>query len=369
MSSSASFASVNLDKIREALAESDIKATRLRLLLRLAVAVRGGMTPADFLSSLADVEAVNGRLGHAKVYRKVEAKMRSGEYAIYEALENLTTADDRCFLYAEDRVADLSTLLQMAHDTAKKKKLITAAITKPFILPMYLFVMACGLLMLGGTVMLPNFVTLMPVAQWEPPSRAIYYMGQALIKFWPFIVAAIAAFVAWVVWSLPNLHNNFRRKYLDRVFPWSLYKSLQSSNFILNIAAMFRAKVPILDAVGGYATVSTPYAASWARRMQMRLESEQTTSDMRALDVGFIDQPTMDSMRILNTKLPADIVVQTIGDAEFEMLAQEVAVTAERTSKLVTVVVGACLLFTLYGTMSVIPMFTEKMMASTSQRR
>ncbi|BDT74071.1 hypothetical protein os4_36240 (plasmid) [Comamonadaceae bacterium OS-4] len=360
---------LSLDSINEQLAQADIKSNRLRLLLRLAVAVRGGMTPADFLRALADTEAMNGRTGHAKVYRRVEAKMRSGEYAVYEALELLTTADDRCFLYAEDKVSDLSSLLQMAYDTAQKKKVITAAIMKPFFLPMYLFVMACGLLMLGGTVMLPNFVTLMPVTQWELPSRAVYEAGQILMKYWLPIAIFIPSLVAWVIWSLPNLHNRFRTQYLDRVFPWSLYKSLQSSNFILNIAAMFKAKVPILDAVKGYAMVSTPYSSAWAYRMQVRLESEQTTSDMRALDVGFIDRHTMDSMRILNNKLPADQVLQTIGEAEFEMLADEVAVSAERSSKFVTVVVGICLLFTLYGTMSVIPAFTEKMMASTTQRR
>lgn len=369
MSKPFSLNDLTLEAIREHLARNDIKATRLRLLLRLAVAVRGGMTPADFLRALADTEAMNGRHGHAKVYRMVEAKMRSGEYAIYEALEELTTADDRCFLYAEDKVADLSSLLQMAYDTAEKKKVITAAILKPFMLPMYLFVMACGLLMLGGIVMLPNFVTLMPVAQWEAPSRVVYHAGQMLIAFWPFVLITLVGFIGWVIWSLPNLNSAFRTKYLDRVFPWSLYKSLQSSNFILNIAAMFKAKVPILDAVRGYSIVATPYASSWARRMQVRLESEQTASDMRALDVGFIDRNTMDSMRILNNKLPADVVVQTIGEAEFAMLADEVAVTAERTSKLVTAVVGACLLFTLYGTMSVIPMFTEKMMASTSRHK
>jgi toxin co-regulated pilus biosynthesis protein E len=217
--------------------------------------------------------------------------------------------------------------------------------------------------------MLPNFVTLMPVAQWEAPSRLVYEVGQVLMKYWPAVIVVIPCFVGWVIWSLPNLHNKFRTQYLDRIFPWSLYKSLQSSNFILNIAAMFKAKVPILDAVKGYAMVSTPYASAWAHRMQIRLESEQTASDMRALDVGFIDRNTMDSMRILNNKLPADVVLQTIGEAEFALLADEVAISAERSSKLVTVVVGSCLLLTLYGTMSVIPAFTEKMMASTSQRR
>lgn len=354
----------SLDKAADALAINEIKANRLRLLLRLAVAVRGGFTPADFIAALAETEAENGRDGHARVYKLIEVRMRSGEYAVHEALFDVTTSDDRCFLYAEDKVPDLSELLQMAYDTAHKKKLIVAVVRKPFVLPLYLFFMACGILVLGCTVMLPNFVTIMPVALWEFPTQVVYLVGQFLVKWWPLFLIAVGGLVGGTLWSLPRVHSEFRTRYLDRVFPWSLYKSLHSSSFILNIAAMFRAKVPILEAVKGYAAVSTPYASFYASRMRARLESEQTASDMRALDVGFIDRSTMDSMKLLNNKLPAAEVIQKIGDAEFDLLASEVEVTAKRSALIVTVLVATVLLFSLYGTLSVVPTFMEKMMAA-----
>lgn len=358
----------SMEALLERLAQSDIRANRLMLLLRMAMAVRGGITPADFLRALADTEAYNGRSGHAKVYRLAEARLRSGEYATHEALENLTTSDDRCFLYAEEKVADLAMLLQMAYDTALKHKRIQDAILRPFVFPAYLLLICVGILLVGGTMMLPTFAPLMPMNEWEFPSRVVYHLGQALIVWWPLIIVCIGAVALWVMWSLPNLRTPLRTKYLDRVFPWSLYKNLQSSNFVLNMAAMFKAKVSILDAVNGYAVVSKPYSSYWAQRMAVRLESEQTTSDMRALDVGFIDQGTIDSMRILNSKLPADVVLETIGNAEFELLAEEVRISATRIAKGLTVVMGASLLFTLYGTMSVVPTFTEKMMNITQKQ-
>lgn len=361
-------ANLNFDKLSISLAKNEIKSNRLRLLLRLAVAVRGGMTPADFLEVLAETEAHHGREGHAKVYKLIEARLRSGEYTVHEALQEITTNDDRCFLYAEEKVKDLSTLLQMAYDTANRRKQIVAAVSKPFFLPTYFFAMGLGLLILGGVVMLPNFVSLMPVAQWEMPSQVVYYIGQLLIKYGIFVFLTLGILVAWIIWSMPNLHNKFRTDYLDRVFPWSIYKTLQSSSFILNMAAMFRAKVPILDAVRGYASVSSPYAAHWAGLMRIRLESEQTASDMRALDVGFIDVNTMDAMKILNNKLPADVVIQTIGEAEFALLADSVEVSSKRIARFVTVIVACFLLFSLYGTMSVVPQFTEKMMNSGQRK-
>lgn len=356
---------LSVSGIQVYLARKDILASRQMLLLRMAVAVKGGMTPEDCLDAIADAEEHNNREAHAFIYKQVEGKLRSGEFAVHEALDSITTVDDRCFLYAEDKVKDLGTLLQLAYDTSIRREKLVSAIAKPFTMPLYLLVMTCGILIVGGTVMLPNFTTLLPIKEWEYPSRVVYSIGQFLLKYWPVFALCLVAVLGWVSWSMANLTNEFRNRYLDRVFPWSVYKSLQSSSFILNLAAMFKAKVPILDAVKGYEHVSAPYASSFANLMRRRLESEQTASDMHALDVGFIDRNTMDSMRILNNKLPTDAVISTIGEAAFELLAAEVTTNASRISRLVTLVLAAFLLFSLYGMMSVIPAVTEKTMSSS----
>ncbi len=179
----------------------------------------------------------------------------------------------------------------------------------------------------------------------------------------------VAGTGGFIVWSLPNLATNTRYRGLDKVFPWSLYKTLQSSSFILNLAALFKAKVSILEATRGYMEVANPYTSGHIDNMRIRLESEMTKTDMNALDVGFISRETMSSLELLSNKLPIDEVVQKVGDAEFQMLADDVATSAARAASFLSGVVAILLVFVLYGSMSIIPTFSEKMLSHSSQRR
>ncbi len=357
------------ESIRSYFAKSDIKSDRIRLLLRLAVATRGGMTVPDTLAALAEQEVKINRWPHANIYKDIEAQLRSGEMALHQALRDITTDDDRCFLVAEDKVGDVSVLFQLAYETAIKKKLIMSSIIKPMILPIYLGIAAIAMLIAGGGVMLPNFAQMLPVEQWEVPSQVVFHVGSFLKEHLLVFLAIVASMIGFVVWSLPNLVTNMRYRALDRVFPWNIYKTLQSSSFILNLAALFKAKVSILEAARGYMEVANPYTSVHIDNMRMRLESELTRTDMSALDVGFIEKETMASLEILSNKLPIDEVVQKVGDAEFQMLADDVAVAAKRSAALLSGVVAVMLVFVLYGAMSIIPTFSEKMLSHSSQRR
>lgn len=358
-----------LEGLRSSIAKSEIKSARIRLLLRLAVATRGGMTVPDTLAAMAEQEIKVNRWSHANVYKDIEAQLRSGEMALHQAMRDITTDDDRCFLFAEDKVGDVSVLFQLAYETAGKKKLIMSSIVKPLILPIYLGLAAIAMLIAGGGVMLPNFAQMLPVEQWEMPSQIVFHVGSFLKNNIAIFLVIFASSIALVIWSLPNLVTKMRYRALDRVFPWSIYKILQSSSFILNLAALFKAKVSILEATRGYMEVASPYTSGHIDNMRARLESELTRTDMNALDVGFIEKETMSSLELLSNKLPIDEVVQKVGDAEFQMLADEVAVAAKRSGGLLSAVVAVFLVFTLYGAMSIIPTFSEKMLSHSSQRR
>ncbi len=345
------------------------RSHRARLFLRLAVAIRGGLTAADALAAIANGEEEIGRAARAAVYRDIESKMRDGVHTLADALADVTTPDDRCFLMAEEQVTDVSTLFQMAYDAIIRRKVIVDAVTKPFLFPAYLGVLGISILILGGTVMLPNFIVALPIEHWETPSVMVYWIGKQLRAYGPLIAPAIFGGLAWVWWSLPNLFTEVRTTSLDRIFPWSLYRTLSSSNFLVSMAALFSAKVPMLEAVSAYQRAAQPYQSGYASQMMERLGSEQTSTDMRALDVGFIDLETMMSMKVLNVKLSPQEIITRIGESEMDLLVQEVTDVAKGISRGVVLVFAAVLVFGLYGTFSVIPTLTEKAMAVHGMRK
>ena len=103
--------------------------------------------------------------------------------------------------------------------------------------------------------------------------------------------------------------------------------------------------------------------------MMARLESEQTSTDMRALDVGFIDLETMMSMKVLNVKLPPQEIISRIGESEMDLLVEEVTDVANRISRSVAIVFAGILVLGLYGTFAVIPTLTEKATAIHGMRK
>lgn len=346
--------------VADGLARRSIRSKRERLFLFLAVAVRGGMTPADAVAAMGEREDELARPAYSRTYREIEARLRDGEHTLAEALADVVRPDDLCFLAAEHKVLDVAEIFQMAYDAAVRRKEVVAAVTKPFYFPLYLGILALGVLVLGGTVMLPNFVEVLPQEYWEAATRLVYRVGRVLRDHTVLVSAGLAALLVWMYWSLPNLATRLRTDYLDKIFPWSLYRTVQSSGFLVNMAALFRSKVPVLDAVNTYASVARPYEAGYLERMRTSLESEQTSSDMRALDVGFIDLETMSSMVVLNVKLPPEEIIQRIGESEMQLLLEDVKAAAERIARGITVSFALVLVVGIYGTFAIVPTLSEK---------
>lgn len=96
------------------------------------------------------------------------------------------------------------------------------------------------LMLLGGTFymmkmvserFLPRLEQLSPAETW---TGWMWWLG-AITHFFVdnryVLGAGLAAFFVWVVWSLPRLTGTVRRRALDHMFPWSLYREVQGVSF------------------------------------------------------------------------------------------------------------------------------------------
>lgn len=71
--------------------------------------------------------------------------------------------------------------------------------------------------------------------------------------------AALAVFTGWVIWSLPRLTGHVRRRVLDHLFPWSLYREIQGVSFLLNLSALLRAQLRTEEALDMLSRNATPW--------------------------------------------------------------------------------------------------------------
>ncbi len=124
------------------------------------------------------------------------------------------------------------------------------------------------LMLLGGTFymmqmvydrFLPRLEQLAPPDRWTGP---LWWLG-AITHFFVgnryVLAAGLAAFTGWVVWSLPRLTGVVRRRVLDHVFPWSLYREMQGVSFMLNLSALLRANVRTEEALEMLSRNASPW--------------------------------------------------------------------------------------------------------------
>lgn len=88
---------------------------------------------------------------------------------------------------------------------------------------------------------------------WWLASVSEFYVNNAML-----LAMLALMFSAWAVWSLPNLTGNARR-YMDYLMPWSLYKDIQGVTFLLNLSALMRANIKVLDTLNILARYASPW--------------------------------------------------------------------------------------------------------------
>ncbi|WP_342656076.1 general secretion pathway protein GspF (plasmid) [Pantoea sp. RSPAM1] len=106
---------------------------------------------------------------------------------------------------------------------------------------------------------LPRLMQLSPVENWV---GSLWWLG-SLTNFFVdnryVLGAGLFAFTAWVIWSLPRLTGYVRSKFLDHIFPWSLYREMQGVSFLLNLSALLRAQVRTEDALDKLSRHAPPW--------------------------------------------------------------------------------------------------------------
>lgn len=106
---------------------------------------------------------------------------------------------------------------------------------------------------------LPRLAQLSPVEDWR---GALWWLG-AITNFFVdnryLLGAGLVLFAGWVIWSLPRLTGAVRRRLLDHLFPWSLYREVQGVSFLLNLSALLRANLRTEEALDMLSRNATPW--------------------------------------------------------------------------------------------------------------
>ena len=140
--------------------------------------------------------------------------------------------------------------------TAKRD--ILGAIAMATVYPTFLGILATYLLNMVATQLVPKLAKTTNPETWEGPAALLYEIANFVTGYGKPALAAALLVIAAIFVSFPYLRGNVRF-YLDKVPPWSIYRMLHGSTFLLNVSVLLQSGIKMQDALELLSESASPW--------------------------------------------------------------------------------------------------------------
>jgi len=140
--------------------------------------------------------------------------------------------------------------------------------------------------------MSPTYMSLLPVAEWPWMGQWLQAASTTLVKHW-ISFGIFLGILAWgAQWSMTKVTGPVRRV-LDRVPPWSIFKTFHACSFLITLASLMKSGVPVFDALKRMEALSGKniWLRSYIQTMLLNLRKGGRNFGQH-LDVGLLDKST-----------------------------------------------------------------------------
>lgn len=140
--------------------------------------------------------------------------------------------------------------------TAKRD--IKGAIAMATVYPTVLGGLSVFLLNMVATQLVPKLAKTTNPETWEGAAALLYSIATFVTGYGALALGGFILFVGGVFGSLPYLRGPIRY-YLDKIPPWSIYRMLYGSTFLLNVSVLLQSGIKLQDALDLLADNANPW--------------------------------------------------------------------------------------------------------------
>lgn len=241
-------------------------SVRRRIYRKLAVLLGNGVRLPDALRVLIQHETADGARRESVVARCLQRWRRMVDNG--RTLGFAVAADvpriDALLIEAGDASGKLPQALLDAVRVQEASGRIRNAIAGGLAYPVVLLLLAAGFLVFYALAIVPAFEQVVPRDRWFGLPAMLASVADWLVAWGPLVAGAIGAALAAAFWSLPRWTGRWRLA-VERFPPWSLYRLLQGTSFLLAFAALVQAGMKVPEALRVLGREASPWLAERLR--------------------------------------------------------------------------------------------------------
>lgn len=159
------------------------------------------------------------------------------------AIQGWVPEADRLVIEGGDGHGKLAVALSKAIMISESSRKIKATLVGGLAYPVLLIAVAIGFLVMFGLQVVPAFEEILPREKWTGAGAQMAFMSDFVRYYLLWMMIAIFGLIGGSIYSLPRWTGTMRAKF-DRYPPWSLYRLIIGSGFLLTVGGMIKAGIP-----------------------------------------------------------------------------------------------------------------------------
>lgn len=321
---------------------------RIRLWQKLSKLLKNGVPIIKAIERIAETMPEKSPTRFA--LREWVAMLKNGR--MFEDAVKRWVPSEEAMLISAGGEARIATMLESVVRVVTAKKQTIAAVKSGLAYPAFMIFVSFVVLYFFSYKLIPSFEMVAKGRTWVGLANALVNVSAFVRPALPFIIAAFIALIATVIYLMPNWYGK-GRVIADRMMPFSIYRVIQGSSWIIALSAMVQGGLRIEKAMEKLMANATP----WARvRISAALRGIKSGQDIgKALEstqYEFPDREIIADIRIYSTVAGFDEALRQIGDEWIEESVARIKQLMALVFSVSMLVAGSIIAFEVAGMLS-----------------
>jgi type II secretory pathway component PulF len=175
-----------------------------------------------------------------------------------DALEWWVPKTEQMILMAGEQSGRLEVTLIAVIDVVQAEKKIKNVIVGGVIYPTAVFSLILVYIYLFGTRVIPQFARMVDPESWHGVAKSLYVMSVFVQNWMLYFIAGVFALVVAVLSSMPLWRGNLR-VFFDRFAPFSIYRLVVGSGFLMAFSALQFAGITVEKSLMRLSDLAQPW--------------------------------------------------------------------------------------------------------------
>lgn len=213
------------------------------------------------------------------------------------AIQGWVPDSDRLVIEGGEQAGSLPQAIERAILVSESLRNIVATIRNGLAYPCLLFTAAIGFLFFFGTTVIPQFEEILPREEWTGIAYQMAIMSD-FARNWLTWVLLFLGVVAVLIGATMSRWTGTMRVRLDRYPPWSLYRLIVGSGFMLTTSGMIKSGIAIPKILTSLQRGASPWYVERLSRTLFQVKNGHNLGEaLHRTGFNFPDKETVQDLR------------------------------------------------------------------------